>query len=193
MKRSMKMLVTLLLAWATLYVNVAMAAPPAPIKFPNFEFLSKKATESVTISLDTNTLSIAAGFLDPNDPEDAAAKELVKGLKGIYVRNFTFDDHDDYGSDTQLQSELVTLRSQLKEPDWQQLLAVRNNREQTSSEIYLSVDQGHTNGLVIIDSEPREFTIVNIVGDIDLEKLHRLEGRFGIPKLSAGDALTHCR
>jgi hypothetical protein len=191
MQRSIKTLITALLAAGTLCTSIAAAAPPAPIRLPDFELLTKKATESVTISLDTDTLSIAAGFLNPNDPEDAAAKELIKGLKGIYVRNFTFDD-DDY-SDAQLQNELASLRMQLKEPGWQQLLAVRNNREQTSSEIYLSVDQGHTNGLVIIDSEPREFTVVNIVGEIDLDKLHHLEGRFGIPKLSAGDALTHCR
>jgi hypothetical protein len=193
MKRMTTLFLAALLTTGALYASIAVAAPPAPVKLPDLEFLSKKASESVTISLDPNTLGIAAGFLDPHDPEDAAAKELIKGLKGIYVRNFTFDDEDDFVSDVQLQNALSSLRSLLKEPDWQQLLAVRNSREQTSSEIYLSVDQGHTNGLVIIDSQPREFTIVNIVGDIDLEKLHRLEGRFGIPKLSAGDALTHCR
>jgi len=47
----------------------------------------------------------------------------------------------------------------------------------------MSVDQGNANGLVIIASEPREFTVVNIVGSIDLQKLHKLEGKFGIPKL----------
>jgi hypothetical protein len=35
----------------------------------------------------------------------------------------------------------------------------------------------------IIASEPREFTIVNIVGSIDLEQLHDLEGKFSIPNL----------
>ena len=38
-------------------------------------------------------------------------------------------------------------------------------------------------GLAIIASEPREFTIVNIVGNIDLEHLHDLEGNFGVPDL----------
>ena len=38
-------------------------------------------------------------------------------------------------------------------------------------------------GLAIIASEPREFAIVNIVGSIDLEKLHELEGNFGVPEL----------
>jgi hypothetical protein len=38
-------------------------------------------------------------------------------------------------------------------------------------------------GLAIIASEPREFTIVNIVGNIDLADLHNLEGKFGVPEL----------
>jgi hypothetical protein len=36
-------------------------------------------------------------------------------------------------------------------------------------------------------SEPREFTVVNIVGSIDLEKLRRLEGKFGVPKIPLPD------
>ncbi len=54
-------------------------------------------------------------------------------------------------------------------------------------DIYISIEQGRANGLAIIASEPREFTIVNIVGSIDLQKLHRIEGKFGIPKISPGD------
>jgi hypothetical protein len=38
-------------------------------------------------------------------------------------------------------------------------------------------------GLAVIATEPRQLTIVNIVGAIDLDKLHRLEGRLGVPKL----------
>ena len=45
------------------------------------------------------------------------------------------------------------------------------------------VDHDQAVGLAIIASEPRQFTIVNIVGAIDLDKLHRLEGQFGVPKL----------
>jgi hypothetical protein len=161
---------------------VASAAPhaPVPLSLPDFDSLARKAAETVRISLDTTTLGIAASFLDPSDPEDAAARELIKGLKGIYVRNFTFDEDLD---DAMLESQINALRMQLKAPGWQQLLSVHSNREQTSSEIYLLVDQGRTTGLAIIDSEPREFTVVNIVGEIDLEKMRRLEGRFGIPKL----------
>jgi len=50
-------------------------------------------------------------------------------------------------------------------------------------DIYISIDGNRANGLAIIASEPREFTIVNIVGSVDMRKLHELEGQFGIPKL----------
>jgi hypothetical protein len=45
------------------------------------------------------------------------------------------------------------------------------------------VEGDKAQGLAIIATEPREFVIVNIVGSIDLEKLHELEGNFGVPEL----------
>ncbi|HEU5134552.1 MAG TPA: hypothetical protein VFU13_05350, partial [Steroidobacteraceae bacterium] len=48
---------------------------------------------------------------------------------------------------------------------------------------FVLIDGEKAQGLAIIASEPREFTIVNIVGNIDLEQLHDLEGNFGVPDL----------
>lgn len=39
-------------------------------------------------------------------------------------------------------------------------------------------------GLAVVSIEPKEVTIVNIVGPIDLEKLSQLEGSFGVPYLN---------
>ena len=68
-------------------------------------------------------------------------------------------------------------------PGWQQLVQVRSRKEQQRVDIYILVEQERANGLAIIASQPREFTIVNIVGSVDMRKLHELEGQFGIPKL----------
>ena len=35
----------------------------------------------------------------------------------------------------------------------------------------------------MLASEPRQLTIVNLIGAIDLEQLRRLDGELGIPKL----------
>jgi hypothetical protein len=154
------------------------AAPDFQLKMPNFDSLAAKASDSVSITLDSGLLGIAAAFLDSSNPEDAAAKELISGLKGIYVRSYTFDKDFAYPS-----ADVDMLRRQLSAPVWQRLVGVRSGKEQANVDIYMSVNQNNANGLVIIASEPREFTVVNIVGSIDLQKLRRLDGRFGIPKL----------
>jgi hypothetical protein len=59
---------------------------------------------------------------------------------------------------------------------------VRGGKDQTDVDVHL-VDGGKAKSLAIIASEPREFVIVNVVGSIDLEKLHELEGKFGVPEL----------
>jgi hypothetical protein len=50
-------------------------------------------------------------------------------------------------------------------------------------DVFILLNGDKAQGLSIIASEPREFTIVNIVGSIDLEQLHELEGKFGVPNL----------
>ena len=183
-------LLCLLLASAPL----AVAAPPGQLQLPNFDSLTGTAIQSVNITLDPSLLSLAAGFLDSSNPEDAATKEVVSGLRGIYVRSYTFDKDFAYPT-----ADMDKVRKQLSAPGWQQLVQV-HSKEQANVDIYISiergsiergsVDQGRANGLAIISSRPREFTIVNIVGSIDLQKLHRLEGKFGVPKLSTGDKPT---
>jgi hypothetical protein len=166
-----------LLSLTVLLGSAALAAPPAPLKLPAFEGLAAKARESVSVTLDEKLLGLAVGFLG-DDPDEAAAKDVARGLKGIYVRSFTFDSDFAYPL-----AEVEAVRRQLTPPTWQSIVTVHNTKEHSQVDIYLSADQGVANGLAIIASEPREFTIVNIVGSIDLAKLHRLEGKLGVPRL----------
>jgi hypothetical protein len=53
-----------------------------------------------------------------------------------------------------------------------------------NTDIYVRAQGDKVNGLVILAAEPRELTIVNIVGPIDLDKLADLEGNFGITHVS---------
>ncbi len=165
------------LAAVLLHCQSTMAAD-ARLVIPEFTGLENKASETVTITLDATLIKLAAGFLDASKPEDVAAKELISGLTGIYVRSFAFDADFNYP-----QNEIDKVRKQLSGPGWQRLVEVRSRKDQVAVDVYLSVDRNTVSGLAIIASEPREFTIVNIIGAVDLEKLHRLEGRFGIPKL----------
>lgn len=169
---------TLLPALLVLPAALAWAAVPGQLQLPNFDSLASKAAQSIAVTLDPNLLSLATGFLDPSKPDDNDVKQLIAGLKGIYVRSYTFDK--DYAYPT---GDVELVRKQLSQQGWQHLVQVHNAKEQTDVDIYLCANQGNASGLVIIASKPREFSMVNIVGSIDLQKLRRLQGKFGIPKM----------
>jgi hypothetical protein len=165
---------------ALLAPALAWAAPNPRLTLPEFTALAQKATESVNITLDSALLAMAGRFLDGNDPEDAATKEILKGLRGIYVRSYTFDEDSAYR-----QADIDAVRNQLSAPGWNRLVETHSRKTHADVDIYIMVANNQAIGLALIASEPREFTIVNIVGAIDLDKLHKLEGQFGVPKLDA--------
>jgi hypothetical protein len=164
--------------WLWLVPALAWAAPNPRLVLPAFSALAQKATESVTITLDPSLLAMAGRFLDGNDPQDAATKEVLKGLQGIYVRSYTFDQDAAYR-----QSDIDAVTNQLSAPGWNRLLQTRSRKSHADVDIFIMLDKNQAIGLALIASEPRQFTIVNIVGAIDLDKLHKLEGQFGVPKL----------
>jgi hypothetical protein len=167
-----------ILLWIFLMPSLVAAAPNARLTLPDFSALSKKASESVTITLDPNLLAMAARFLDSKDPEEAQTIEVIKGLQGIYIRSFTFDSDGAYRA-----SDIEAIRTQLSAPGWNRLVETRSRKTHANVDIYIMVDKSQAVGLAVIASEPRQFTIVNIVGAIDLDKLHKLEGQLGVPKL----------
>jgi hypothetical protein len=148
------------------------------LDIPQFAALSRKASESVAVTLDSKLLSMGCRFLNADDPEQADVKKLCAQLSGIYVRSYTFDNDFAYPL-----SDVEGVRRQLSAPGWSRIVEARSNKEGTNVDVFVLLDNDKAMGLGIIASEPRQFTIVNIVGNIDLEQLHSLEGKFGVPNL----------
>ena len=164
---------------ATLFASkFSWAAGTARIVLPDLHALEAKATESVDVTLDEHLLGMAARFLDARNPEEANAKLIVSGLQGVYVRSYSFDA--DYSLP---QADVAAIRRQLVAPQWNRIVGVRSHKENTSVEVFVLLDGERAKGLAVLALEPRKFTIVNIVGSIDLEKLRRIEGQLGVPKL----------
>jgi hypothetical protein len=161
-----------------LLTGPAFAQSKGQLQLPDFTALTEKASESVTVQFDANLLAIASDWLNTNDPAQAKAKKLAKSLTGIYVRHFTFDADYAYPK-----GDIDRVRRQLSAPGWSQIVGARSKKENTDVNVFVLINGGKAEGLAIIASEPREFTIVNIVGSIDLAQLHELEGSFGVPEL----------
>jgi hypothetical protein len=163
---------------AILLAGPSFAQSKGRLQLPDFAALADKASETVTVTLDSNLLGIAARFLNAEDPEQAKAKKLVTALTGVYVQHYTFETDYAYPK-----GDIDRVRRQLGNPGWSRIVGAVSRKEQTNVEVYVLIDGEKAQGLAIIASEPREFTIVNIVGNIDLEQLHDLEGNFGVPRL----------
>jgi uncharacterized protein DUF4252 len=161
---------------------LTIVAAPAWAQRLNLDFgnLADKASESVDVTLDGPMLKLALGFLNMNDPEERAARDMVKKLEGIYVKSFQFDADGAYD-----RSIVARVRSQLG-PSWKKIVGVQS-RTKENVEIYTDMRGEAIAGLVIISAEPRELTVVNIVGPIDIERLAELEGNFGIPHVTSKD------
>jgi hypothetical protein len=147
------------------------------LRLPEFSSLSSKASEVVNVTLDPRLLGMACRFLSSEDPEEMQVKKLCTGLRGIFVRHFTFDSDFAYPK-----ADIDSVRRQLNAPGWSQMVNVRSNKEKSNVDVYVLIDGDKAQGLSIIASQPREFTIVNIVGSIDLEQLHELKN-LGVPDL----------
>jgi hypothetical protein len=160
-------------------VLAALPLAAQDIKMPvGLDKLAEKASEVVDVSLDGALLQLAGRFLSEKDPDEAHVKHLMGGLKGVYVKSFEFDERGQYK-----ESDVEELRAQLRSPAWARIVTTRSKRDGENAEVYLKTEGGQIAGLVVIVAEPKELTIVNIIGSIRPEDIRDLGGRMGIPKI----------
>jgi hypothetical protein len=176
---------------------LALAADPGRLQLPDFSALAKIATQQVDISLDPSLLRLASGVINSSDSRDGpAVNNLIQGIRGIYVRSYTFDKSGEYS-----EADVKAVQAQLLAPGWQPVVSTHDLKQGNNVDIYIRRSGNRTDGVAIIAAEPRQLTIVNIVGAIDLAKLAQLQGQFGVPKVgltvsgapqsSAGTGQTH--
>lgn len=144
----------------------------------NLDHLAAKASDTVDISLNGATLQFAAKFLDAKDPDQNKVKKLIAGLEGVYVKSFEFQKAGEWTP-----ADLDVIRKQLKAPEWSKIVGVKSASDGETDEIYLRFENGKITGVAIMVAEPKELTVVNIVGPVDLESLAELGGHFHIPKV----------
>lgn len=150
------------------------------VKLPaSLDHLAAKAADVVDVTLDGKMLEFAGRFLSSKDPDEAKAKTLLAGLKGIYVKSFEFDKEGEYSP-----ADLEAIRKQLRTPEWSRIVGVVRRRDGENAEIYIRTVEGDKiGGLVILAAEPKELTVVSIVGHINLDDLSDLGGHFGVPEI----------
>lgn len=156
---------------------VAAKAQDSRLQLSSLDHLATKANQSVDVNIDERLMRLAAKALSDKDTDEREVKKLVAGIKGIYVRSFEFDSDGQFS-----RADVDLIRTQLRGPGWTRLVNVTSKKE-GNLEVYLLLNGEQIGGLAVLSSDDRELTVVNIVGPVDLEKLAKLEGQFGVPEL----------
>jgi uncharacterized protein DUF4252 len=154
----------------------AQDALPAPS--PIEKTLAERATHVTEVTLDKNMLAFAAKFMDKDtDKDDEEAKQMIRNLKGVYVREYEFDKDHSYTA-----AELDGLRKYFEGSDWSPIVRERTKSVAEGTDVYVKLVDNHMQGLFVLDAEAKELSLVLILGPIDVDKISKLGGTFGIPR-----------
>jgi hypothetical protein len=157
-------------------VLAAAQAQDSRIQMTSLDHLASKATQTVDVNIDERLIRLASKlFRDQGDEKEV--KELIAGIKGIYVKRFEFEADGQYST-----ADVESIRSQLRGPSWTRLMNFTSKTE-GNLEVHLLMLGEQIGGLAVLATDDRELTVVNIVGPVNLDKLAKLEGQLGIPEL----------
>ena len=161
---------------------LAMAAIPAyaqdaRIQMGQLDRFSDAADKVISVEVNESLIQLAMSALnEKRSVNEAKIKEILSGLKGIYVKRFEFEKEGGYTL-----ADAESIRAQLNAPGWSKIANVRSKREGNYDVVIMS-EGSIIRGLAVLAAEPRALTVVNIIGPIDIAKLRDLEGTFGIPR-----------
>lgn len=164
--------------------GMVASAQDSRIQMTSLDHLAARASQTVDVNIDERMIRITAKIFDEKDPEEKKVKEVITGLKGIYVKNFEFESEGQYSA-----ADIETVRAQLRGPGWTRFMNFTSKKEGTL-EIYLMMPGEQISGLAVLHTDHKQLTVVNIVGPVDLDKLTRLEGQLGVPDLGIEPAKT---
>ena len=178
------------LAAATLITPLAVPAfsQTSPLQLPPAleKSLAAHASDVTEVTLGKNMLEFAAKFMNGKDKDDEATRALIQGLDGIYVRSYEFDKEGQYSM-----VDLDQLRRNFASPEWTPMVHTRELKSGETTDILVKQVNGEPHGIFILTAEPKELTIVLILGPIHMSDLGKLNGLGGLSALGDVEKSTH--
>lgn len=137
--------------------------------------LAAHASDVTEVTLNKSMLGFASKFMNGNDKDQAAVRQLIDGLDGIYVRSYEFDKAGEYSID-----QVDSLRKTFSTPEWSPMVHERENKSSETTDIMVKLINGEPHGIFILSAEPKELDIVLILGPIRMDQLGMLNGIAGL-------------
>lgn len=178
-------IVGLVLGVAALVIPAA-AQNSLPLPSPVEKELAARASNVTEVTLGKNMLGFAAKFMNGKDGDEAATRHLIEGLDGIYVRDYEFDKEGQYSM-----VDIDKLRAYFETGEWQPIVREHDKKNGETTDVMVKMVNGETHGMFILDAEPKELSIVLILGPVKMEDLHKLSGLGGLGVLGDIDMDSH--
>lgn len=160
-------------------LNVAVKAQdPARVQMDHLDRLFANAVETIDVTVDGGLLKLASKFMQDSKADQAAAKEILNMIKGVYVKGVEFDQDNQFTA-----QDVEALRQQLQAPGWSRIVGVRSKRDGENVEVFMMHNGDVIQGIGVLLSDSKKLMVVNVVGPLDPEKISQLVGRFGIPNI----------
>lgn len=129
----------------------------------NFDALSAKAKSKAEVTLEGSILAQALQMA-PEKIKGAAAN-----VSRVVVRHYEFEKSGEYSD-----ADLDTVHKQASSASgWSRIVNVKEEHENV--EVYMSMSpDGKPQGFLLIAAEPKELTVVQVAGSIDLASLREV-------------------
>jgi hypothetical protein len=179
--------VTFVLGAIALAVPALAQTSQLPTPSPVEKQLAARASNVDEITLSKNMLAAAAAlFMNGKDKDEAATSQLVERLDGIYVRDYEFAKEGQFSME-----EIEQLRKYFETSEWSPIVRERERKTGETTDVMVKLVNGETRGMFIFTVEPKELTIVLILGPIRMEDLGKLKGIGGLGALGDVEKNTH--
>jgi hypothetical protein len=156
------------------------AAQDSPLPLPPAveKELAARASDVTEVTLGKNMLGFAAKFMDGKDQDEAATRKLIEGLQGIYVREYEFDKEGEYSME-----QIEQLRKYFETSEWSPIVRERERKGRETTDVMVKMVNGESHGIFVLEAEPKDLTIVLILGPVRVEDLGKLKGIGGLGSL----------
>jgi hypothetical protein len=161
---------------AALAVPAVAQTSQLPLPPPVEKELAARASNVTEVTLGKNMLAFAAKFM--NGKDDVETRQLIEGLDGIYVREYEFDKEGQFSME-----DIDRLRRYFETSEWTSMVRERDRKTGETTDVMVKLVNGETHGMFILEVEPKELTIVLILGPVRMEDLGKLKGIGGLGAL----------
>jgi hypothetical protein len=161
-------------ALATLTLNLHAALPPAG--YVDFGNLPASNGEFVEVNVKGNLLSMVARLTQKAEPQVA---DVLKGLQAIRVNVIGLNDENR----DEMEKRIKAIRTDLDGKAWEKIVSVQKANEDVGIYLKTRGDEAVEGLVITVLQGNREAVLINVVGNIQLDKLGAIGERLNLEPL----------